>query len=130
MAVYKIEKGELVLVAETLESLLRPDLADWEDWDHMMIELGFTLYDEVSGAYKFFRRSETKIDSPEGELPGVAYMFDVNIDESNIDYIVVSNRLPEYLSALKLLEPLVNRAAAVEMQLEKQLKEEQMRRRV
>lgn len=124
MAVYKLEKGELVLVAETLESMLSPVLAEWEDWDHLMHALGFTLYDEVNGAYRFFRRSESSLESPAADLPGVAYMFDVNIDESNIDYILLSNRLPEYLAVLKLLEPLVNRAAAVEAQLEKDLRKE------
>lgn len=124
MAVYKLEKSELVLVAETLESMLSPVLAEWEDWDQFMQTLGFTLYDEVNGAYRFYRRSESSLESPAAELPGVAYMFDVNIDESNIDYILLSNRLPEYLTVLKLLEPLVNRSAAVEAQLEKDLRKE------
>jgi hypothetical protein len=128
MAVYKLENGELALVAVTLESMLREELAEWEEWDQFMRDLGFTLYDEVSGAYKFYRREEHRVDS--GDLPGVAYMFDVNIDESNIDYILVSNRLPEYLKVLSLLEPLVNRAEAIEKQLEKQLKEELKRLRM
>lgn len=130
MAVYKIENGELALVAETLESMLTPELANWEDWDDLMRGLGFSLFDEVSSAYKFYRRFDSKIDSPEGNLPGVAYMFDVNIDESNIDYILVSNRLPEYLQALKLLEPLVNRAEAVERELDKARQRERTRARM
>lgn len=130
MAVYKAENGELVLVAETLESMLTPELANWEDWDDLMRGLGFSLYDEVSGAYKFYRRYDSENDLPEGHLPGVAYMFDVNIDESNIDYILVSNRLPEYLQALKLLEPLVNRAEAVERELDKTLQRERARSRM
>jgi hypothetical protein len=130
MAVYKIENGELALVAETLESMLTPELANWEDWDDLMRNLSFSLYDEVSGAYRFYRRYDSEKDSPDVNLPGVAYMFDVNIDESNMDYILVSSRLPEYLQALKLLEPLVNRAEAVERELDKARQKERTRARV
>lgn len=119
MAVYKVEKGELVKVGETLESLVRDDLANWENFDEdlMYKGLGFVRYDEEDGVYTLYRRSET--DRPADELPGVMYVFDVNIDESNMDYILVTESLPEYLAVVKMLEPLVARKLRLDAEFEK-----------
>ena len=65
MAVYKVEKGELVKVGETLESMVRADLAGWDDFDEdlMYKGLGFVRYDDedydLDGPY-----GEEVIDSP------------------------------------------------------------------
>lgn len=107
MAVYKVEKGELVKVGETLESMVRDDWADWEEYDDFMRQLGFIQYDDVFGAYKLMRRE--KFERPEGELPGVRYLFSVDIDGSNMDDILVGDDLPAFLRVLELLEPLVRR---------------------
>jgi hypothetical protein len=107
MAVFKIERGELVRVSETLEAMLRPDWADWEEYDDFIRVMGFIQYDDVVGVYRLYRREE--FERPEGELPGVRYLFDVDIDGSNIDYILVGDDLPAYLRVLELLEPLVRR---------------------
>jgi len=121
MAVYKVVKGELEKVGETLEGLVREDLANWENFDEdlMYKGLGFVRYDEEDGVYTLFRRSET--DRPADELPGVMYVFDVNIDESNMDYILVTDALPEYLAVVKMLEPLVARKLRLDVQLDKEV---------
>ena len=119
MAVYKVEKGELVKVGETLESMVRADLAGWDDFDEdlMYKGLGFVRYDEEDEVYVLYRRSET--DRAPDELPGVMYVFDVNIDESNVDYILVSESLPEFLAVVKMLEPLVARKLRLDAEFEK-----------
>lgn len=125
MAVYKVEKGELVKVGETLESMVRADLAGWDDFDEdlMYKGLGFVRYDDEDGVYVLYRRSET--DRAPDELPGVMYVFDVNIDESNVDYILVTSALPDFLSVVKMLEPLVARKLRLDAEFEK----EELRRR-
>lgn len=125
MAVYKVEKGELVKVGETLESMVRAGLAEWDDFDDdlMYKGLGFVRYDEEDGVYVLYRRSET--DRAPDELPGVMYVFDVNIDESNVDYILVTSALPDFLSVVKMLEPLVARKLRLDAEFEK----EELRRR-
>ena len=119
MAVYKVEKGELVKVGETLESMVRADLAGWDDFDEdlMYKGLGFVRYDEEDEVYVLYRRSET--DRAPDELPGVMYVFDVNIDESNVDYILVTSALPDFLSVVKMLEPLVARKLRLDAEFEK-----------
>ena len=69
MAVYKVVKGEVEKVGETLESLVRADLANWENFDEdlMYKGLGFVRYDEEDDVYSIYRRSET--DRPADELP-------------------------------------------------------------
>lgn len=123
MAVYKIGNGKLALVAESLDNILPPALAEWEDWDGLMDATGFTLLDEVDDVYRCYRRMSSRIESVEGQLHGVAYMFDVMIDDSNMDYILLSNRLPEYLEVLRLLEPLVNRSVAMREEVKRQIRE-------
>lgn len=119
MAVYKVEKGELVKVGETLESMVRADLAGWDDFDEdlMYKGLGFVRYDDEDGVYVLYRRSEA--DRAPDELPGVMYVFDVNIDESNVDYILVTSALPDFLSVVKMLEPLVARKLRLDAEFEK-----------
>lgn len=125
MAVYKVEKGELVKVGETLESMVRADLAGCDDFDEdlMYKGLGFVRYDDEDGVYVLYRRSEA--DRAPDELPGVMYVFDVNIDESNVDYILVTSALPDFLSVVKMLEPLVARKLRLDAEFEK----EELRRR-
>ena len=125
MVVYKVEKGELVKVGETLESMVRADLAGWDDFDEdlMYKGLGFVRYDDEDGVYVLYRRSEA--DRAPDELPGVMYVFDVNIDESNVDYILVTSALPDFLSVVKMLEPLVARKLRLDAEFEK----EELRRR-
>lgn len=125
MAVYKVEKGELVKVGDTLESMVRADLAGWDDFDEdlMYKGLGFVRYDDEDGVYVLYRRSEA--DRAPDELPGVMYVFDVNIDESNVDYILVTSALPDFLSVVKMLEPLVARKLRLDAEFEK----EELRRR-
>lgn len=120
MAVYKVEKGELVKVGDTLESLVRADLAGWGDFDEdlMYKGLGFVRYDDEDGVYVLYRRSEA--DRAPDELPGVMYVFDVNIDESNVDYILVTSALPDFLSVVKMLEPLVARKLRLDAEFEKE----------
>lgn len=120
MAVYKVEKGELVKVGETLESMVRAALAGWDDFDEdlMYKGLGFVRYDDEDGVYVLYRRSEA--DRAPDELPGVMYVFDVNIDESNVDYILVTSALPDFLSVVKMLEPLVARKLRLDAEFEKE----------
>lgn len=105
MAVFKVVRGELERVAETIEALVREDLADWQEYDEFLASLGFIKYLEVEDVYRLARREN--IDRPLGELPGVRYLFDVDIDGSNIDYILVGDDMPAYLRTVELLEPLV-----------------------
>jgi HPt (histidine-containing phosphotransfer) domain-containing protein len=121
MAVYQIEKGELVEVGATLEELLREDWADWEDYEELLKKLKLSLYDEVSDVYKMYRRPDGAQNSPLGELPGIKYVFDVNIDGDNFDYILLSDRLPEYLAVMRLLEPLVNRDQLLRQEVKEHL---------
>lgn len=108
MGVYKIENSELVRVAETIEELVRPDWADWDEHDEFMHYLGFVTHDEVVGVYKLMRREN--LNRPDGELPGVRWLFDLDVDGSSIDYIMVGDDLPGFLRTLELVEPLVRRA--------------------
>lgn len=107
MAVYGVEKGELVLLAETLEQMLCQELALWNEFDDLIRDLGMWLHDEVGDAYKIYRRPSHDEQWPEGKLPMVKFMFDVNVDGDSIDYILIGDRLPDYLAVLRLLEPLV-----------------------
>jgi hypothetical protein len=119
MAVYKVEKGELVKAAETLESLVRDDWAEWEDFENVFLGdlLKFRLYDEVDGVYRLYNRLDAA--RPEGELPGVRYLFDVNLDDSNLDYILVTDSLPDFLAVMKMLEPLAARKVRLDAEFEK-----------
>jgi hypothetical protein len=119
MAVYKVEKGELVKVGDTLEGLVREDWAEWENFESGFLGdlLKFRLYDEADDVYLLYRREDAA--RPEGELPGVKYLFDVNIDESNMDFILVEDSLPQFLTVLKLLEPLATRKVRLDAEFEK-----------
>lgn len=108
MAVYGVQKGELVQLAETLEQMLSPDLARWEEYDDLLRGLGMSLHAEVGDAYKLYRRHRHDDPWPEGKLPGVKFMFDLSIDGDSFDYILIDASLPNYLAVLRLLEPLVN----------------------
>jgi hypothetical protein len=121
MAVYQIEKGELVEVGATLEGMLREDWANWEDYEELLKNLKLSLYDEVTDVYKMYRRPDGVQNSACGELPGIKYVFDVNIDGDNFDYILLSDRLPEYLAVMRLLEPLVNRDQAIRQEVQEHL---------
>ncbi len=127
MAVYGIEKGELVQLAETLESMLSPELAGWSDFDGLLSGLGMGLYDEVGDAYRLYRRQRYDEAWPEGKLPGVKFMFEVNIDGDNFDVILIGDRLPDYLAVLRLLEPLVAADKDAAARAEKMLMDEQRR---
>lgn len=120
MAVYQVVKGELDKVGETLEGLLRADLTEWDDWEEDVMSKGlqFHRYDEEEGVYRLYRRED--VQRPAGELPGIRYVFDVNIDDSNIDYILVEDSLPQFLAVMKLLEPLAARKARLDAEFEKQ----------
>jgi len=114
MAVYEVVKGELVKVAAQLEDLLLPELADIEDYEVGLLQkkLGFIVYDEVADVYKLFRRGG--LESAKGKLPGIRFIFDVSIDESAIDSILVmDDSLPDFLAVMRMLEPLVNRTASL-----------------
>lgn len=119
MAVYKVEKGELVKVGETLESMVRDDWAEWEDFENAFLGdlLKFRLYDEADGVYRLYNRLDAA--RPEGELPGVRYLFDVNLDDSNLDYILVTDSLPDFLAVMKMLEPLAARKVRLDAEFEK-----------
>lgn len=127
MAVYRLEKGELVLLAETLEDMLCPELAAWDDFDDLLRGLGMWLHEEVGDAYRLYRRSGD-VHTPEGRLPGVKYMFDVNIDGDNIDYILIGDRLPDYLAVLRLLSPLVEADKDTAIRAKEMVREERQRR--
>ncbi|WP_296276760.1 hypothetical protein [Pseudomonas sp. UBA7530] len=118
MAVYEVVKGELVKVAAQLEDLLLPELAHVEDYEVGLLEkrLGFIVYDDVEDVYKLFRRG--RLENAEGKLPGVRFIFDVSIDESAMDSILVKeDSLPDFLAVMRMLEPLVNRAATLRQEL-------------
>lgn len=119
MAVYKIEGGELVKFGDTLEGLVRADWAEWENFESGFLGdlLKFRLYDEAEDVYMLYRREDA--DRPDGELPGVKYLFDVNLDDSNLDFILVEDSLPQYLAALRLLEPLATRKIRLDAEFEK-----------
>lgn len=122
MAVYKVEKGGLVKVGESLEALVKPSLANWENFDDdlMYKGLGFVRYDEEDGVYVLYRRDDAVRAAD--ELPGVVYVFDVNIDESNIDYILIdaAEALPDFLAVVKMLEPLAARKLRLDAEFEKE----------
>lgn len=122
MAVYRVEKGGLVRVGETLEELVKPSLANWENFDDdlMYKGLGFVRYDEEDGVYVFYRR-DAAVRAAD-ELPGVVYVFDVNIDESNIDYILIdaAEALADFLAVVKMLEPLAARKLRLDAEFEKE----------
>lgn len=122
MAVYRVEKGGLVRVGETLEELVKPSLANWENFDDdlMYKGLGFVRYDEEDGVYVLYRR-DAAVRAAD-ELPGVVYVFDVNIDESNIDYILIdaAEALADFLAVVKMLEPLAARKLRLDAELEKE----------
>lgn len=119
MAVYVVEKGELVKKGETIEEMVRTDWAEWEDYENGFLGdlLKFRRYDEEYNVYRLYRREN--IDRPTGELPGVRYIFDVNIDDSNMDSILVNDSLPDFLAVLRMLEPLANRQARLDAEFEK-----------
>lgn len=127
MAVYGVEKGELVVLAETLEAMLCPELADWEDFDDLLKGLGLWVHDEVGDAYKLYRRQAHDESWPEGKLPGVKFVFDVNVDGDSIDFILVGDRLPDFLAVLRLLEPLVAADRDVAARAE-EMRQEELRR--
>ncbi|ASL27365.1 hypothetical protein [Azotobacter chroococcum] len=127
MAVYGVEKGELVLLAETLESMLCQELANWKEFDDLLKDLGLWVHDEVGDAYKLYRRQAHAESWPEGRLPGVKFIFDVNVDGDSIDYILVGDRLPDFLAVLRLLEPLVAADRDVAARAEK-MRQEDLRR--
>lgn len=127
MAVYGIEKGELVQLAETLESMLSPELAGWSDFDDLLSGLGMGLYDEVGDAYRLYRRHCYDEAWPEGKLPGVKFVFDVNVDGDNFDLILIGDRLPDYLAVLRLLEPLVAADKDMAVRTEGLFRDEQRR---
>lgn len=120
MAVYKVEKGELVKVGDTLEGMVRSDWAEWEDFEDGFLGalLKFRLYDDADDVYRLYRREEA--ERPDGELPGVKYIFDVNIDGSNFDYILVEDSLPQFLAVMRMLEPLATRKVRLDAEFEKQ----------
>ncbi|SFP29095.1 hypothetical protein SAMN05216601_10874 [Ectopseudomonas composti] len=120
MAVYKVEKDELVKVGENLEDMVRSDWADWENFEDIFLgeQLKFRLYDDATGVYRLYRREEAK--RPDGELPDVKYIFDVNVDGSNFDYILVEDSLPQFLAVMRMLEPLAARQVRLEAEFEKE----------
>ncbi|QIB50311.1 hypothetical protein [Pseudomonas sp. OIL-1] len=105
MAIYKVEQGQLVWVANDLEHIVG---ADWQDEDDSNDEffgrLGFGKYDEVLDVYTMYRRWEK---GGQEEMAGARWMFDVNIDGDNFDLILVDS-LPGYLTVMSMLEPVVN----------------------
>ncbi|WP_275546303.1 hypothetical protein [Pseudomonas sp. Marseille-Q0931] len=114
MAVYEVVKGELVKVAAQLEDLLLPELADFDDYEVGLLQkkLGFIVYDDVADVYRLFRREN--MERAKGELPGIRFIFDVCIDGSAMDCILVKDdSLPDFLAVMRMLEPLVNRTASL-----------------
>ncbi len=120
MAVYKVENGELVRIEEDFMNLVRPEWVEWDDFEEDLLRarLGFIRYDDEENVYRLFRREN--VDRPEGELPKVRFIFDVNIDESNFDFILLEDSLPDFLAVMRMLEPLVNRQQRLNRELEKQ----------
>lgn len=127
MAVYGLEKGELVVLAETLEEMLCPELAAWEVYDDLMGALGLGQWDEVEGAYTLYRRARFEQDWPQGKLPGCKFLFQVEVDGENIDYILIGDRLPDYLAVLRVLQPLVDAARDLAQRSEQMRLDEQRR---
>lgn len=120
MAVYKVEKGELVRIEEEFMNLVRPEWVEWNDFEEDLLRtrLGFIRYDEEEGVYRLYRREN--VARPEGELPKVRYIFDVSIDDSSFDLILLEDALPDFLAVMSMLEPLVNRQQRLSKELEKQ----------
>ncbi|AKA25498.1 hypothetical protein [Pseudomonas chlororaphis] len=115
MAIYTVENGQLKRVAELLEEYSGQEWNDGWDSDDYMKSMGFHLWDDVNEVYSNYQRSA---DSTNKRLPGILHIFDVQAHGDVIDYILVSDHLPDYLAVVAMLEPMCNRNAELKREVE------------
>ncbi|MDH1508506.1 hypothetical protein N5I28_01880 [Pseudomonas mosselii] len=115
MAVYTVENGQLKRVAEEMELYSGQQWGDIGDGDDYLKTMGFHLWDDAKDVYRHYQRSA---DTSFKQLPGVLHVFDVQAHDGVIDYILVSDHLPDYLAVIAMLEPMCNRNAALKNEVE------------
>ncbi|PXX58517.1 hypothetical protein SAMN05660489_04950 [Pseudomonas sp. LAMO17WK12:I10] len=115
MAIYTVENGQLKRVAEQLEEYSGQQWEDTWDGDDYLKSMGFHLWDDAKDVYRHYQRSaETSFK----QLPEVLHIFDVQAHDGVIDYILVSDHLPDYLAVIAMLEPMCNRNAELKREVE------------
>ncbi|MFJ3259860.1 hypothetical protein ACIPK7_06360 [Pseudomonas sp. NPDC086581] len=116
MAVYEVKQAELVRVAEQIDEVFHADWDKCGSVENALLKAGFIPHDEVSSAYIVFRRLGPGLRERK-DLPGTAYVW--VLDElCSMDIVLAGDSLPDYLMMMRLLEPVVRRAKALEKELE------------
>lgn len=112
MAIYTIKQGVFSKIADGIEELLKARIAHWNSFGELFGGFRFVLHDEVAGGYDVYRRlafesSQQKIQS---WMPAVHWVFVVSTSDDGVDLILIEDSLPDYLEALRQLQPLAQRA--------------------
>lgn len=112
MAIYTIKQGLFSRVADRVEELLKARVVHWNSFEELFRGFRFVLHDEVAGVYDIYRRQA--FDSSQQRLlswmPAIQWIFVVSTSDDNVDLILIEDSLPDYLEALRQLQPLALRA--------------------
>lgn len=106
MSVYHFEKGELVKIFDDFWEALDEDREG--NPDEAMARAGFNIREEIQGAYiGYVADGRRPLDH---FLNGYGYAFTIETIGAALPWtLLVRDDLPEYLAAVKLLEPLFTR---------------------
>ncbi|MCK9799305.1 hypothetical protein M1B34_16730 [Pseudomonas sp. MAFF 302030] len=112
MAIYTIKQGLFSKVADGIEELLKARIVHWNSFGELFGGFRFVLHDEVPEVYETYRRlafesGQQKIQS---WMPAIQWVFVVSTSDDGVDLILIEDSLPDYLEALRQLQPLAQRA--------------------
>lgn len=120
MNFYVLEDGKLEACRPDVGAIFMEEIGeDTTLRNELCGSLGFVAMDDVEGAYTVFRRVGPGLtDSAFGHAQ---YVWLVEHAEDHLDVVITTGGLPEYLTVLRMLEPLVNRRRALEAEIELEL---------
>lgn len=124
MAVYTVENGQLKRAAEDLEDYTSQEWDGQWGVDDYIRSMGFTLWDDAKDVYGHYQRGPKTRNK---FLPGIHYLFHVEAHGELMDYILVSDHLPDYLAVMAMLEPLRLRDAELRKEVDAEPRSRQRR---